>query len=190
MKKKMLILSCVFALTLASGSSLFAVTKLFDATAVKGKWQVAVDKPPAAKITPIPGPKGQKALQLDYKFVEGIWIAVTKTTNFSLTQNDKIRFFYMGTGASVNLRLKIYDTAGCIFGCNVGGTLSPEWKEVTILVSDLVYLWGGVDADSMKWDKLKKFELTLDAGDTADGEYAIEKENPGKFMFSRIEFLK
>jgi hypothetical protein len=189
MKKKFLVFACLTALVLSCGNSLFAVTKLFDATAVKGKWQATVDKTPAAKLTVVDGPKGQKALQLDYKFDEGIWIALVKNTNFALTDKDKIHFTYKGSGASVNLKLKINDSSGGVFGYTIGSTVTSDWTEITIPVSEMTYLWGGVDADSFKWDKLKKLEFTLDTPESG-GDYPIDKDPPGKLFISRIEIIK
>jgi hypothetical protein len=190
MKKVVVCMTLALGLMLAASLSHAAAARMLDAANTSFGWQALSDKPPAPTIEVVAGPKKGKALQLSYKFEDGLWIAMVKNANFSLGEKDAIRFWYKGNGPVVNLKVKVTDGGGAVFGYTVpAGSVSPEWKEVSVPRSSMNYLWGGSGADSMNWGSIAKLEFTLDLDKMPGTTYTIDKTAAGKLSISAIDIV-
>jgi hypothetical protein len=165
--------------------------KTIDATNTSFGWQVLNDKPPVPALEIVAGPKAKtKALQLNFQFSEGIWVALVKNASISLDEGEGLHFYFHGSGAHVNFKIKLTDAGGTVFGYIVpSGSVVSEWKEVTIPRSGFSYLWGGQGAGSMNWASIAKLEFTLDTDQMAGLSYTLNKTKPGKLKIYNIEVV-
>lgn len=189
MRKIILFIIAIFAV---SNISLAAGDKMIAETKTTFGWKTATDQAAEFKLVVVPGPKkASKAIGMSYEFKDSIWIALVKQTTFSLAPNEGIFFQHKGTGAMVNMIVKVSDSKGTTFGYTLpGGTAVSGWQKTFIARSGFIYLWGGSGAGSMSWDSLAKFEITLDANINPDMSYAVDKTKPGKIAVANIKVVK
>ncbi len=189
MRKIMLSIVAIFAI---SNMSLAAGNRMIAETKTTFGWKTATDQAAEFKLAIVPGPKKlDKAIGMSYEFKDSVWIALVKQATFSLAPNEGVFFRYKGTGAMVNMIVKVFDSKGTAFGYTLpGGTAVSTWQKVFIARSDFAYLWGGSGAGSMSWDSLAKFEITLDANINSDMTYAVDTTKPGKIALADIKVVK
>jgi len=192
MRKKSLLASVVIILVSFSSVALAGNNKKIVAeTKTTFGWQVLTDKDSETKLKVVAGPGKKKAIQLNFKFGDSVWIAVVKEISIALAKNEGIKFTYTGSGASVNVKIKLFDSGGTVFSYTLPrGTAVPVWQEIIIPRSCFEYLWGGKGAESMNWNNITKFEITLDVNVLPDVSYVIDKSKPGKVAFSDIHIVK
>jgi hypothetical protein len=191
MRKNILCLGlCVAILALANTASARRA-RVFDDTKTTFGWKIYSDKQAETKLEVVPGYKKARAIQMGYKFNDSAWIALVKEKSVALEKNEGIEWAYNGSGAVVNLRLKLQDMKGVVFGYTVPtGTEVKDWKKIVIPRSKFVYLWGGEGAGSMNWNSIKKMEITLDVDKIQDAKYVLTKHKPGTLAISKIRIVK
>ncbi len=188
MKRVLNVLMAVCFLGLTGMAMAKGGTKVIDPTKTTFGWAVYTDKETTTKLDVVKGVDHQSALRLSYTFGDCEWIALVKETTFSMETGDAIKFNYKGTGAVLNLKVKVSDGKGTVFGFDIlTGTKAPKWQTVVIPKNDFNYLYGG--DGKIDWNALVKFEVTLD--DSAPmGSYVINKDKPGILEISNIRIVK
>lgn len=152
-------------------------------------WRLDSDQESAKEIKLAEGPRG-KILQLNYDFGASTWIALNKDIAFTLGPGEGIKFSYSGTGPSVNLMVKLFDSSGNAAGYTLPlGSVTSGWQEVVIPRSSLEFLWGPNPNKLVNWTSLTKYEFTLDCGEREGMSYAIQKNGKGRISFSNIEIV-
>lgn len=177
---------------MTSGESTTApAMKVIDPTSATLGWKLETDQTATKELALTDGPKpGTKALQVTYEFKDSAWIALIKEMGYSLGQGQGLRFWYTGTGATVNLMVKVFDANGNAAGFTVpDGTVTTGWKPVVIPQSAFEYLWGPNPAKTVNFDSLTKLEFTLDTAERSGMAYQMSKAAPGKISISSIELV-
>lgn len=156
------------------------ITKIIDNTNTTFGWQVLKDKPPMPTLEVISGPdRDTKALQLKYEFTDGVWLAMVKDLSLAIGPSDGVVFYYKGSGAAANLKVKFADSTGTVFGYQLPeSSISSTWKKVIIPRSAFMYLYGGPSGGSINWENVSKCEITLDV---------VDKEKAGRVAFHKFE---
>lgn len=181
----------IISVLVISGLGIANIAMAEDRTLAETKttfgWLVAKEKGAVVKLDVASAPGDRQALVMEYQFNDSPWIALVKETNFSLAKTEGVKLNYLGTGAVVNFRVKVYDTKGTAYGFTVAnGSTNSGWEELIIPRSAFVYLWGGSGADGMDWDNLNKFEITLDLDVIPGATYTLDKEKLGKLSFTDV----
>jgi hypothetical protein len=189
MKRNILSLAlCVSVLAFANSAA--GKARVFDNTKTTFEWKIYSDKQAETKLEVVPGYKKARAIQMDYKFNDSAWIALVKEKSMALAKNEGMELAYNCSGAVVNLKIKLEDTKGVVYGYTFPtGTEVQAWKKVVIPRSHFVYLWGGDGTGAMKWGSIKKLEITLDVDALPDAKYTLTKHKPGILAISKIRIV-
>lgn len=122
----------------ASGSG----TVVFDMNSTAG-WDMYADNTATEKLNCVAAKTG-KALEIDYNFNSGGWLAVRKQSPIDLSKFQGLRFTYRGEGSKNSLEVKFEDGDGSNFGYLVPTHSNPEgWTSVEVPFKELKYWWGG-----------------------------------------------
>jgi len=180
---------CLFAGTVFASDS--ATVRVLDETNATTGWKTLTDRLGTCELFLAGGPaRGSKSLQLDFEFKDSKWIALKKEMKFVLGADDGIRFRYDGSGAVVNLLVKIFDADGNAAGYFVpGGSSTSGWCEVVAPQSEFEFLWGTNPKKVIDWNRLEKFEFTLDTAERSGMTFNMNSGSPGKIAFSKIEVI-
>jgi hypothetical protein len=164
------------------------VVKVISEVKTTFGWNTMTDQTGTRELKLVEGPtKDVKGLQMSYEFKDSLWIAINREISFALGPDDSITFSYDGSGASLNLWVKIFDSTGNAAGYVIPtGSVTQGWQTVSVPRGAFEYLWGPSPSKTVNFEKLTKFELTLDVAERSGSSYSINKEEPGKIAFSNI----
>lgn len=155
-------------------------------------WAKYADKGAAITTAIIDGPSsGEKALDVQYSWGKraisgvqeetGVWVAVVKQINMDLSEMRNLTFMYKGSGAAANLEVKVVDPFGVRYGrIYPSGSLSSQWRTITIPRSDFKYMWGGDGTGKFDWSHVKNLEVSLSR--------TVDPRDSGMIQLSNFKF--
>lgn len=155
-------------------------------------WSKYAEKGADITLSLTEGPsRGEKALDVKYTWGQraipgvqeetGVWVAVVKQINMDLSEMRSLTFTYKGSGAAANLEVKVVDPSGTRYGrVFPSGSLSANWKTITIPRSDFKYMWGGDGSGKFTWTQVKTLEISLSR--------TVDPRDHGDFQLSNIKF--
>jgi hypothetical protein len=172
MSKRGLRLIGILVLGLLSAVPAAAKMVVLDPMEDPKSWDVAKDNTASGAVAAVPGPNGQKALELQYELIGGTWIAYFKKLPAGTPGLKAIVFQYRGEGAN-NLDIKLADVSGATYGFHIpAGTEAKDWVRVVIPANQLEYLYGGQNRPP-NTDNFRRFEFTVSSGEGGVGKVAV-----------------
>lgn len=131
-------------------------------------WMIGGESGTNSNLGTVSGKIG-RAIEISYEFVSGSWIQVQKdVAPLNIGDAEQLKFYYKGNGAINTLQVKLEDVDGSTFGINLEGATNTEglWKQMTVLIDELTYFWGGDEDLDIANIKKIYFAITKEEGGT------------------------
>ena len=148
--------------------------------AVQG-WESYTDNTAKVSFTVVPGKVG-KAMEADYDFGTGGWVAFGKPNDKDFSKVKGIKFWFKGAGSMNTVEMKLQDDDGSEYGVLTAvKSNNKEWVLVEVPFSQFTYWWGG--NQELNWTKIVKVHLGISRKDGDEG-------GAGKATFDQLELMK
>ena len=107
-------------------------------------------------------------LKIDYDLRTKDWVAIEKSVDLILKDNNALMFKMSATGNKNHFEIKIIDKDGSIFGNKIS-LPTAGWQNVVINLDEFEYWWGGDD----KLDSVVKIGFAVSKKDGGKGSIEI-----------------
>jgi hypothetical protein len=96
---------------------------------------------------------------------KGKWVTWEKSFSADLSEDFEITFDIKGMGSSNTLEIKLFSTAGAVFGIHLTGhTAFSKWRHISLSREDIKHLWGGKPGDKLGTVKMFGLAISGDPG--------------------------